>query len=125
MKCVYIIYNKVSKKGYVGSTTKHKRRFSDHLANLYRNKHSNSYLQNAWNKYGKSNFEFRILEEVCNSSQLLIREQYYIDTLKSCNHKFGYNICPKAGNTLGVKFSERTKKLMRSQRQNRGMVYRS
>lgn len=46
--------------------------------------------------------------EFADSDELLIREQFYINTLDVI--KNGYNIAPKAGNTLGVPCSEETKK---------------
>ena len=43
--------------------------------------HHSVHFQNAYNKYGESSFVYDIIENVQDSSQLLIREQYYLDTL--------------------------------------------
>ena len=53
-------------------------------------------------KYGHSNFTLEILE-YCDKSEVISREQYYIDLLKP-----EYNILPTAGSLLGFKHSEET-----------------
>ncbi len=102
---IYKITNLVNKKFYIGSAVNFKIRFSTHISELNSNTHSNKHLQNAWNKYGKENFLFEILESVENKENLLLREQYYFDTLNP-----EYNICKKAGNNLGIKYSEESRK---------------
>jgi len=58
-------------------------------------------LQRSWNKYGKDNFEFLIIEQVCE--ELLIeREQYYLDTTKCYENTNGYNICRQAYSGDGI-----------------------
>ena len=54
-------------------------------------------------KYGYSNFKLEIIE-LCNPSENVSREQYYIDL-----NQPEYNILEKAGSTLGYKHSEETK----------------
>jgi group I intron endonuclease len=54
-------------------------------------------------KRGYSNFNLEILE-YCDSKDLIIREQYYIDLLKP-----EYNILKKAGSLLGFKHSDETR----------------
>lgn len=61
---IYQIKNKTNNKIYVGSSLNIKRRFSDHRRLLKNNKHHSYKLQRAYNKYGESNFEFIVLEEV-------------------------------------------------------------
>jgi group I intron endonuclease len=53
-------------------------------------------------KHGYSNFNLEILE-YCDSKNLIVREQYYIDLLKP-----EYNILKKAGSLLGFKHREET-----------------
>lgn len=77
---VYKIKNEINGKVYVGSTNNFTRRWLKHRALLRHNKHQNSHLQAAWNKYGESSFTFSIIEE-CPIDSLLSREQFYIDTL--------------------------------------------
>ena len=103
---IYQIRNLVNGKIYIGSAVNLHARWQKHLSCLRHNKHCNIKLQNAYNKYGKDNIVFEIVELVPNKEQLLDREQYYIDTLNTVNE--GYNICPIAGNTTGVFHTEET-----------------
>ena len=64
---------------------------------------SNSHILSSIQKYGYSSFSLDILE-YCNSSELLNKEQYYIDLLKP-----NYNILKTAGSSLGRVLSEETK----------------
>jgi group I intron endonuclease len=110
---IYCIQNSLDSKSYIGSSVNIIARWKEHKRYLRRNIHENSYLQNAVNKYGMKNFEFKILEE-CSKEKLLEREQYYLDLYKSYDSKFGYNICKVAGNgsQLGLKRSLETRQLM-------------
>ena len=68
------------------------------------NKKSGIYKwQNLITKFCYSNFSLEILE-YCEKDILIQREQYYIDHLDP-----KYNICKKAGSTLGRKCSLATK----------------
>lgn len=67
------------------------RRWTEHIRDLEANKHRNKHLQFAWNKYGKSNFIFDILE-FCNQNEASQREEYYINFYQSSNHKYGFNM---------------------------------
>lgn len=107
---VYRIVNVINGKGYVGATGVLVERWQQHRQNLRTNIHHSQHLQHAYNKYGKDNFVYEILEEVPDISKLDEREQYWIDLLDTTNPEKGYNICPKAGSTRGRKQSEETKK---------------
>ena len=106
---VYQIRNLITGKVYIGSTTESfNKRFSHHKYCLLNNKHKNSYLQNAWNKYSESNFIFEILE-ILNKEDCLIIEQKYLDLIK-----FKYNINPVASGTPNMSLEtiqKRTKTL--------------
>lgn len=78
---IYCLINIVNNKRYIGSSKNMRRRMWCHRACLRHNKHENPYLQNSWNKYGESNFDYYILEK-CDEDKLLEREQWYIDTMK-------------------------------------------
>ena len=78
---IYMIINLINNHKYIGSSINIKRRLEIHRSNLRHNHHSNSHLQNAWNKYGEDNFVFNILEK-CSKEKRFEREQYYIDTIK-------------------------------------------
>ena len=115
---IYVIKNIIDDKKYIGSAKNLKKRWYEHKYTLKNNSHDNSYLQNAWNKYGANNFSFGILEEV-EPQKLIEREQYYIDLFNVCNKSIGYNLAPKAGNTLGFKFSEKSKLNMSLQKKGK------
>ena len=109
---VYQIVNTVNGKIYVGSGVCFKIRWGQHKSDLKNNKHDNSYLQNSWNKHGKDNFEFIILEVVKDKEKLIEREQHWLDKTKCCKRKIGYNIYSIAGSSLGMRHSEEHKKKM-------------
>ena len=108
MPGIYIIINTINGHSYIGSTNNLKVREDNHFTLLKHNKHVNSHLQNAYNKYSNDAFVFLIKEEIteCDNLKelLLSREQYYIDNLKP-----EYNILKVAGSTLGFNHSEETK----------------
>lgn len=60
---IYKIQNLVDSKVYIGASIHIEERFNQHLNELRKGIHANSYLQRAFNKYGESNFEFSIVEE--------------------------------------------------------------
>lgn len=106
---IYKITNIVNTMYYIGSTINFSKRWNRHKNDLKANRHLNSYLQNAYNKYGVEAFAFQILE-YCEPKKLLEREQFYLDIYNSYDREFGYNLSPTAGNTLGVKHTEEFKK---------------
>ena len=59
---IYIIFNRISKNIYVGSSIGIEKRFGKHKNSLKLNNHQNQYLQNAYNKHGLGAFKFSILE---------------------------------------------------------------
>jgi len=85
---------------YVGSSSNLDRRLWEHKWRLINNKHINSHLQNAYNKYNAENFITEILE-YCELEVLLEKEQYYIDLLKP-----NLNKAPVSGTTLGLKLTK-------------------
>lgn len=107
---IYKIINKTTGKFYIGSSLDIPQRWSSHRSELRRNIHQNSYLQNAWNKYGEENFEFIIFEE-CEKKRetTLLREQHWLDELKPYDRNIGYNLCITATGSMankGRKFTE-------------------
>jgi len=108
---IYKIKNIVNGKIYIGSAKSIKKRWGQHISALNKNSHDNIYLQKAWNKYGEGNFEFTIVEEV-ELNDLIIMEQHYIDLYNVCNRSIGYNLLPTAGNLLGYKHSDESKRKM-------------
>jgi len=104
---IYKIVNIKTKKIYVGSAVDIVSRWVTHKHGLINNFHHSKKLQNSYNKHGIENFIFEIIEE-CPREMLIEREQYWLDALKSVDD--GYNVCPKAGSSLGRKHSDNTKK---------------
>jgi len=92
---IYCLRNIEDGKVYIGSSINIERRKRGHLSYLRSNNHSNAHLQLAFNSYGINSFEFSILENV-DVTELIAREQYWIDYFNSSNREFGYNICPRA-----------------------------
>lgn len=108
---IYKILCWSTNKFYIGNSSDIKRRFVEHRKNLRGNKHPNSYLQAAWNKYSELDFSFHILE-YCENELLVEREQYYLNTTLSHKREFGYNFSPTAHSNLGAKFSEQARQNM-------------
>jgi len=93
---VYVIKNIINNKLYIGSSTmKVLKRIEHHVSMLRANKHKNTHLQNAFNKYGEDNFHVLIIENT-EKHITLEREQYWINY-----HDFNnlYNINPLASGT--------------------------
>ena len=106
---IYAIENFINNKIYIGSAINVKSRFRQHRSDLNLNKHYNSLLQRAWNKYGERSFKFIILEEVKNQKDLVIREQYWINRFSSNERILGYNIREIAASNLGTVRSAETR----------------
>lgn len=78
---IYFIYNKINNKVYIGSAKNLYERFHQHRNKLRKNVHPNSYLQNAYNKYGEENFIFYV-HRFCHLETRFKLEQFYIDLYK-------------------------------------------
>lgn len=106
---IYKLSSTVNAKYYIGSAICIEKRWNDHQRFLRNNKHTNQKLQNHYNKYGKDSVTMSIVE-VCSADNLLIREQYYLDTLNPL-----FNICKVAGSSIGRKYvmSDKGKESMR------------
>jgi|ERR1017187_2677533 group I intron endonuclease len=106
---------------YIGSSVNLKQRIcAEHFNDLNSNNHSNQLLQNAWNKHGKDNFIWWLLD-TRNKEYTIEYEQKYLDLYKpfADNHR-GYNIAHYAnapnrgreGLIIGIKHTEETKRKM-------------
>jgi group I intron endonuclease len=78
---IYSITNLVTNNVYVGQSKDIRARLQIHLYSLRAGKHSNSYLQNSFNKYGEAAFRGAVLEHVRDFGDLTSREQYWITHL--------------------------------------------
>jgi group I intron endonuclease len=96
---------------YIGSAVNLQARWYGHRATLRGGRHSNAYLQHAWNKYGEDAFTFEVLELVL-APFLLEREQYYLDKLKPFTRNNGFNIYPTAGSPYGYEVSDEARQKM-------------
>jgi group I intron endonuclease len=106
---VYCIENILNGKKYIGSTKSNfRKRLINHRSILRANKHSNKFLQNAWNKYGENNFKCSIVEDVNDFCLVRERENFYLKKYESFNEKYGYNILEYADTSLGYKHSNKT-----------------
>lgn len=107
---IYGIHNTVNGKIYIGKTGMNfGDRWDCHRSLLRNNKHDNSYLQHAWNKYGENAFEFIIVEE-CTVDELNDKEKYWIQYYK--DQGLAYNILDGGDglDNLGTHLSEETKR---------------
>jgi len=75
---IYCIENLKNGKKYIGQAVNLKQREKKHFSSLKGNYHSNTHLQNSYNKYGKNNFKFRVLL-YCESFELTRYEQFFVD----------------------------------------------
>lgn len=77
---VYLI--QIGNKLYVGSSScSVGSRLITHRLRLRKNSHENIIMINSFNKYGEVNTHFKLLE-FCTPEESVIREKFYIDTLK-------------------------------------------
>jgi hypothetical protein len=68
-------------RNYIGSSKSLYDRLLEHRQKLLNNKHSNDFLQKAFNKYGIDSFNYEIIE-FCLPEDRIIREKHFINTLK-------------------------------------------
>ncbi len=88
---IYCIHCIPTNKRYIGSSTDINFRLMQHRSALKNKKHSNPYLQRAYNKHKEHNFQYSILEETV-LEELLDRENFYISKFESLINTYGYNI---------------------------------
>jgi len=112
---IYGIKNKINGNIYIGQSIKIERRWSKHKTELKKNKHPNQYLLNSYNKYGKDNFEFLILEE-CEKEKLNSMEEKWINVFsREKIYNINLNVIDLNGEKnpfFGKKHSIKTKKKM-------------
>lgn len=93
---IYLITQLSSGLVYVGSSVNVKNRVSRHRTELKNGTHGNAHLQRAWNKYGEADFAISVLEYLPSTDKLIACEQRHIDSRKSADRAFGFNIVPRA-----------------------------
>jgi group I intron endonuclease len=104
---IYVIRNTISGRIYVGSARCIDNRWATHRHSLANGKHHSRLLQRSWTKHGPSAFSFEVLEVVQDASELLAREQHWIDALSAFDPSWerGFNGYPIAGSPRGHKIS--------------------
>nr|WDW20878.1 hypothetical protein [Valsa mali var. pyri (nom. inval.)] len=110
---IYRFVNLVNGRTYIGSSADLMCRFRDYLSVVWLNKElqrNQSIIYRALLKYGYENFRLEILE-YCEKSECIKREQFYLDTLSPY-----YNICTKAGSSLGRVTTDTTRLKLRMAR---------
>lgn len=108
---IYCIENKIDGKKYIGKDSCLPKRMVFHLRELKTGRHINTYLQNAWNKYGEENFDFYVIEE-CENKSLSENEVFYIKYLETKSPN-GYNCTDGGEGTKGRKHSPESLEKMR------------
>lgn len=105
---VYEILHINTRRRYVGSSAEVEKRLYWHVSMLKVDKHHCNYLQNVWNKYVETEFEFFLLEE-CLKGDLQAREQYHMDSTSDYELM---NSQPIALSTRGYKHTAETRAKM-------------
>ena len=91
MNHIYYIKNIVNSKYYIGLTNNPKRRETRHFSDLRNGKHDNIHLQNSFNKYGESSFEFKVIyKKDCTLEHISDMEKEFIKKYNS--YQDGYNM---------------------------------
>lgn len=96
---IYCFVNKQNGKFYVGSAKDLRIRLKAYFSNV-RLVRDNMNINKAILKYGHGSFTFLILEILKPEEDLILREQFWLDSLTP-----EYNICKIAGNRTGSKHS--------------------
>lgn len=95
---IYCIVCEPTGKMYIGQTRQSfYKRWTFHKWELNNNKHRNTHLQNAWNKYGSENFQFYVLKKINQEqkniqtkSVLSEKEKFYVSLYNT--HYSGFNM---------------------------------
>ena len=105
---IYKIENKLNQNLYIGITTNPQIRKNRHFNYLRQNKHPNSHLQSAFNKYGEENFFFEILEsfESNNEEDAYKKEAEYIEKFDTYLNGYNGNRGSKAHNGAPGRFTQ-------------------
>ena len=88
---IYKITCITNNKIYIGQSKNVQYRFGQHILLLNRRIHFNKHLQYAFDKYGKENFKFDVIE-YCDESVLTDRESYWINQYGGINSDNIFNV---------------------------------
>lgn len=99
MEGIYLIYNEVTDKYYIGQGKDVYERWRHHLYCMKHGIHHNHEIQEDYNKYGKDSFKFCVLENCTNRNE---RESFWIEEYSKCRKMYnktsggvsGYEVNP-------------------------------
>lgn len=116
---IYKITNKINGKVYIGQTTRSlKTRWKEHYTNK-----SNCYaLHRAVQKYGKENFEIKVIDHGHSREELDNKEIFWIQFYDSMNRNKGYNLT-SGGETNKVMSEETRRKMSESKKGEKNPFY--
>lgn len=86
---IYTIRNIQDNKRYIGQSVNIEKRFITHRSSLNKGSHFNKHLQYAWNKYGKEQFVFEVVE-ICEKCSLNDKETYWKDYYDPQTYNLGH-----------------------------------
>lgn len=123
---IYKIVNRATNQCYVGQSQRCKKRLKEHFRLLRWNKHTNSHLQNSYNKYGAENF-YGEIEAECESLEELDRlEEAFLQGDAWFDEPAVYNIADFAKAPMrGKTHSEEVRERIRLGRRATTFDYRS
>lgn len=104
---IYAIVCQEADRLYVGSALNFPKRIWQHRTNLRCGVHPNTHLQRLYDKYGFEGLRFIELERVFRSTDLLIREQAWLDAMFKTVPDKVVNFQRKAGSNLGRRWKMR------------------
>lgn len=104
---IYEIYNKINHKRYIGQSICYKDRWINHKNLLNKGLHDNYLLQEDWNLFNSSNFEFRIVKVDIPQSYLLEEETIYMNQFGGIEDDSIYNM--ENNITMNKDYKERHK----------------
>lgn len=107
---IYIIHNRITNKKYIGQTVMNvRKRWNKHVSNAKLNKNNCNYLEQDIRKFGKDNFEIKVML-ICEREQLDMYEYQFIN-MYNTQVPNGYNLM-SGGQNRTRKHHHITKKQM-------------
>lgn len=114
---IYIIENVQTHKVYIGRSKNLSKRKKEHFRMLRKNVHHNIHLQRSFNKWGRKNFVFKVLEVCEKESVLFDREKFWLDYFYETDWRMCYNISRDSTTPMtGRKHTEEAKRKMSKQK---------
>lgn len=99
MYFVYCIKSNINDKVYIGQTKNFKGRILDHKCKLRNRYHCNKLLQEDYEKYGESNFTFKVLDTCTTRLEAKKLETFYINKFGGKDSGYVYNMQDLVGYT--------------------------